>query len=125
VVTLENPSKLLKPGLSASADIIAAEKKGVLAVPISALVLRDRKAEGGAVTVSKKTGGEEEGVYAVNGDRVKFVPVKKGIMGEMMIEITDGLTEGQEIVAGPYDALRQLKDDTLIKSDIKKDDAKK
>jgi HlyD family secretion protein len=125
VVTLENPSKLLKPGLSASADIIAAEKKGVLAVPISALVLRDRQAEGGAVTVSKKTGGEEEGVYAVNGDRVKFVPVKKGIMGEMMIEITDGLTEGQEIVAGPYDALRQLKDDTLIKSDIKKDDAKK
>jgi HlyD family secretion protein len=124
-ITLENPSKLLKPGLSASADIICAQKKNVLAVPISALVLRDKKAEPGAPPVSKRTGSEEEGVYAVNGDRAKFLPVKKGIMGELMIEITEGLTEGQEIVAGPYDALRQLKDDTLIKPDIKKDDVKK
>jgi HlyD family secretion protein len=124
-ITLENPSKLLKPGLSASADIIAAQKKNVLAVPISALVLRDKKAEAGAAPAAKRTGSEEEGVYAVSGDRAKFVPVKKGIMGELMIEITDGLTEGQEIVAGPYDALRQLKDDTLIKPDVKKDDAKK
>jgi hypothetical protein len=46
-------------------------------------------------------------------------------MGELMIEITDGLTESQEIVAGPYDALRQLKDDTLLKPEIKKEDAKK
>lgn len=126
VVTLENPSKLLKPGLSASADIIAAEKKGVLAVPISALVLRDKKADGLAPTLaSKKSGSEEEGVFAVVGGRSKFLPVKKGIMGELMIEITAGLTEGQEIVAGPYDALRQLKDDTLLKSDVKKDDVKK
>ena len=125
-ITLENPSKLLKPGLSASADIIAGEKKNVLAVPISALVLRDRKAEAGAPAVAaKRTGSEEEGVYTVSGGRAKFIPVKKGILGELMIEITDGLAEGQEIVAGPYDALRQLKDDTLIKPDIKKDDAKK
>jgi HlyD family secretion protein len=125
-VTLENPSKLLKPGLSASADIISAEKKNVLAVPISALVLRDKKADASApVQVTKKTGNEEEGVFAVIAGRAKFVPVKKGIMGELMIEITEGLTEGQEIVAGPYDALRQLKDDTLLKPDVKKDDIKK
>jgi len=125
VVTLENPSKLLKPGLSASADIIAARKKGVLAVPISALVLRDRKTEAGAPPVSKKSGNEEEGVYVVSAGKAKFIPVKKGIMGELMIEITEGLTEGQEIVAGPYEALRQLKDDTAIKADPKKDAAKK
>ena len=125
-VTLENPSKLLKPGLSASADIISAEKKNVLAVPISALVLRDKKADASApVQVTKKTGNEEEGVFAVIAGRAKFVPVKKGIMGELMIEITEGLTEGQENVAGPYDALRQLKDDTLLKPDVKKDDIKK
>ena len=124
-ITLENPSKLLKPGLSASADIIAAEKKNVLAVPISALVLRDKKAEPGAAPAAKRTGNEEEGVYILNGDRAKFAPVKKGIMGELMIEITEGLAEGQEIVAGPYDALRQLNDDTLLKPDVKKDTAKK
>jgi HlyD family secretion protein len=64
-------------------------------------------------------------VFTVVGGRSKFLPVKKGIMGELMIEITAGLTEGQEIVAGPYDALRQLKDDTLLKSDVKKGDVKK
>ena len=57
--------------------------------------------------------------------KAKFIPVKKGIMGELMIEITEGLTEGQEIVAGPYEALRQLKDDAAVKADPKKDAAKK
>ena len=36
IITLENPPENLKPGLSASTDIITAEKKDVLAVPISA-----------------------------------------------------------------------------------------
>lgn len=114
VVTLENPPRELKPGLSASADIITAEKKDVLAVPISALVLREKDEEG------EKKKKEEEGVYLVTENRVKFQPVKKGILGEMMIEITEGLEEGQKIVVGPYNALRQLKDDTLIKSEEKK-----
>ena len=42
VITLDNPARKLKPGLSASADIIVAEKKQALAVPISSLVLRDK-----------------------------------------------------------------------------------
>jgi HlyD family secretion protein len=114
VVTLENPPRELKPGLSASADIITAEKKNALAVPISALVLREKDEEG------EKKKKEEEGVYLVTENRVKFQPVKKGILGEMMIEIAEGLEEGQKIVVGPYNALRQLKDDTLIKSEEKK-----
>ena len=46
VITLENPSQKLKPGLSASADIVTAEKKGVLAVPISSLVVREKPGGG-------------------------------------------------------------------------------
>ena len=38
----------------------------------------------------------------------------------MMIEITSGLDEEQEIVVGPYSALRQLKDEMLIKPEEKK-----
>ncbi len=38
----------------------------------------------------------------------------------MMIEITTGLEEGQDIVVGPYSALRLLKDDMLIKPEEKK-----
>ena len=55
----------------------------------------------------------------ISSSRVKFFPVEKGIMGEMMIEIISGLEEGQEIVVGPYSALRQLKDDMLIKQEEK------
>ena len=116
VVTLENPPANLKPGLSASADIIIAKKENVLAVPISALALRDKTEDN---QNSEKE--QEEGVYIVEESRVKFMPIKKGIMGELMIEITSGLEEGQDVVVGPYSALRLLKDDTLIKAEEKKE----
>ncbi|NIO48136.1 MAG: efflux RND transporter periplasmic adaptor subunit [Candidatus Aminicenantes bacterium] len=115
IITLENPPENLKPGLSATTDIITAEKTDVLAIPISALVLREKEDK-----EEEKKDEQEEGVYVVKDSRVKFFPVKKGIMGEMMIEITTGLEEGQDIVVGPYSALRQLKDDTLIKPEEKK-----
>jgi HlyD family secretion protein len=117
VVTLENPPPDLKPGLSASADIIIAKKEDVLAVPISALVLKEKS------TDNKNTEKEqEEGVYIVQENRVTFMPIEKGIMGEMMIEITSGLEEGQDVVVGPYSALRLLKDHTLIKVEEKKEE---
>jgi len=120
VVTLDDPSKQLKPGLSASADIITARKSNVIAVPISALVVREKKSEGEVKSKSDKD-NEEEGVYVVQNGRAKFVPVQKGIMGEMVIEVVGGLQEGQEIITGPYDALRGLKDDVLIKIEAKKE----
>ncbi len=119
IITLESPPENLKPGLSASADITTAEKKDVLAVPISALVLREKEEE-----EKKKNEEQEEGVYVVENSRVKFCPVEKGIMGEMMIEIISGLEEGKEIVVGPYSALRQLKDEMLIKVEEKKEEEK-
>jgi HlyD family secretion protein len=116
VITLDNPSEKLKPGLSASADIIVAEKKQALAVPISSLVLRDKP--GADPNAPAK---DEEGIYIVENGRVKFVAVGKGITGGMMIEITSGLAEGQEIVTGPYASLRELKDGILVKTEAKKD----
>ncbi|MDD8015776.1 MAG: efflux RND transporter periplasmic adaptor subunit, partial [Acidobacteriota bacterium] len=120
VVTLEDPPQKLKPGLSASADIVTAEKKDVLAVPIASLVLREKTGKDPAPTDPK----EEEGVYIVENSRVKFQPVTKGITGGMMIEVTAGLNESQEIVSGPYSALRELKDGILVKSEAKKDTKK-
>jgi HlyD family secretion protein len=112
VITLESPPETLKPGLSASADIITAQKNAVLAVPISALVLREKEGGNG-----KGKEEQEEGVFIVDEDRVKFQLVTKGIMGELMIEIVTGLEEGQQIVVGPYSVLRELKDGRLIKEE--------
>ena len=117
VVTLEDPPSDLKPGLSASADIIIAKKEDVLAVPISALVLKDKETDNENAETE-----QEEGVYIVQESRVNFVPTQKGIMGELMIEITSGLEEGQDVVVGPYSALRLLKENTLIKAEEKKDE---
>ncbi len=116
VTTLENPSKKLKPGLSASADIITSEKKGAIAVPIAALVIKEE--EGKSTSSAQKK--DVEGVYIVENGRAKFQPVTKGITGGMMIEITSGLSENQEIVTGPYSALRDLKDGVLVKPEEKK-----
>jgi HlyD family secretion protein len=114
VITLEEPPKSLKPGLSASADIIIAEREDVLTVPISALVLQEDEES------DSKDTKPAEGLYLVQPDnRVKFVPVEKGIMGELKIEITAGIEAEQTIVVGPYSALRQLKDDMLVKPEEK------
>jgi HlyD family secretion protein len=114
VVTLDDPPDSLRPGLSASADIITAEKKSVLAVPISALVLQEN--EDDASDRRGRSRSEVEGVFVVDGGRrVKFTPVVKGIAGDLMIEVVSGLAEGAEIVVGPYSALRRLEDGALVK----------
>jgi HlyD family secretion protein len=121
VVTLDKPPSSLKPGLSASADIITAKKTGVLAIPISALVLQEKKAQG----QGRAEKGEEEGVFIVNKEgRASFRPVRKGITGDLDIEIVSGLEEGQEVVVGPYNALRQLKEGTLIRRETPKAETK-
>jgi HlyD family secretion protein len=55
-------------------------------------------------------------VFAVAGDHVNAVPVKIGICDDNYWEITDGLTNGQEIVSGGYRAIsRDLDDGKKIK----------
>ena len=60
------------------------------------------------VDVGKK---DVEGVFVVGPDnKVTFRPVKVGIAGEKDFEVLDGLKEGERIVAGTYQAIRDLKD---------------
>ena len=54
-------------------------------------------------------------VFVVNGDQVKAAPVKIGICDDLYWEITDGLTNDQEIVSGGYRAIgRDLQDGAKI-----------
>jgi len=78
-------------------------------VPIQALVTREKPAAKDAPAVNP---GDkiEEGVYLLEGGAVRFVPVKTGLTGSLEIEVKEGLTAGQEIVIGPFRALRELKD---------------
>src|ERR1700761_6742836 len=135
VVTLENPPDNLRPGLSTTAKIKTAEKKGVVAIPIQALAVRSRKDLEEAAKNNKKDSGnvtlaapaptaqgdpkkdEVQGVFVVNGKKALFRPVETGISGVTDIEITKGLQAGDEIVVGSYKALRTLKPEASVKVD--------
>jgi len=57
-----------------------------------------------------------EVVFAVEGDRIKMLPVKRGISDDAYVEITEGVSEGQEVVSGGYKAInRELEDGKRIK----------
>jgi HlyD family secretion protein len=127
VVTLDNPTSELRPGLSTTAKITTAHKSSVLALPIQALTMHnpdDDKAKGGVQAAAAAKSASVQGVYVIDKDkgklRAKFVPVTTGITGATDIEVLSGLTEGQEIVIGPYKTLRALKSNALVKRDTAK-----
>ncbi len=113
-IQLENPPAGVRPGFSASADIVTGTRDKVLAIPIQSLVVREKK-EG-------KKSKDEEGVYVHKDGKANFVPVTVGLAGESNIEITKGLTGSEEIVTGPFRALRELKDGTKVRKEEKKEE---
>ena len=75
------------------------------------------KAAGKTASASKSNEATKptDVVFAVAGDRVKAVAVKIGICDDNYWEITDGLTNDQEIVSGGYRAIgRDLQDGSKI-----------
>jgi HlyD family secretion protein len=132
VVTLDSPDASLRPGLSTTAKITTAHKASVLSLPIQALTMHnpdDDKAPGsGSVQAASSSPSKTQsiqGVFVIDKDksgklRAKFVPVTTGITGATDIEVTSGLTEGQEIVTGPFKTLRALKNNALVKRDTVK-----
>jgi len=131
VVTIDQPSDDLRPGLSTTAKITTAHKNSILSLPIQALTMHTPEIpnNGGVQAASTKAPAanekEQQGVYVVSKDprgklRVHFVPVTAGITGATDIEVLSGLKEGDEIVTGPYKTLRGLKENTLIKRDTEK-----
>jgi HlyD family secretion protein len=106
-VKLLQPPRGIRPGFSVSADIVTGSKKNVPAVPLAAVVVRDSpKAERTAAGRLKT----EDGVYTLKDGKATFVPIKTGLAGELMVEVLEGLKPGQEIVTGPFKALRSIKD---------------
>lgn len=136
-ITIKDPPPNLRPGLNATADITTEKRAKVIAVPVQAVVVREVNKEGKVVDpdamasagaeregntvaqAAREKGVEKDGVFLVSGDKAVFKPVKTGIMGESDIEITEGITEGQEIVTGSYRVLRNLKDEARIKVETK------
>ncbi|MCL4837148.1 MAG: efflux RND transporter periplasmic adaptor subunit [Thermoanaerobaculia bacterium] len=103
VVRLDAPEPTLRPGLTCDVRILAEEVRDVVTVPLQAVVLR--RAEGG---------GERQGVFLAEGGRARFAPVETGVIGGLDVEVR-GLPAGAEVVAGPFQALRDLADGAAIR----------
>jgi HlyD family secretion protein len=133
VIRLDDPPEGLRTDLSATADIITEVRDSVLSIPIIALTLRKPKpaeaeetsGDTGAEEIELLEEGEEpeevEGVFVVGEDNtVTFRPVVVGIAGREHFEVIEGLEGGEVIVAGSYQAIRQLEDGDVVKPTKKK-----
>ncbi|HUJ10889.1 MAG TPA: efflux RND transporter periplasmic adaptor subunit [Verrucomicrobiae bacterium] len=135
-----NEKEAFRPGMSVSADIETRYRTNAIAVPLASVTTRapktpDKKNAAkdstkktnvmvaanstNAVSSDKKpkeTAKPVEVVFVVEKDRAKMVPVKIGISDNDYWEITDGLTEGMEVVSGGYKAIsRDLEDGKKIR----------
>ncbi len=116
----------LRPGMSATVDIITDTHEDVLYIPIQALTARryedlavSNRQEGESDLSRGATEDEEYVVvvFVVTDDRrVELREVESGISGTTYIEIRSGLREGERVVTGPFRLLsRTLKDGDRVK----------
>ncbi len=122
-VQLDNPSSDIRPGFSCSGDVITATAADVIAIPIQALVLREKEVElaEGEKRDPLARPEEEEGVYVYDetSQTVAFTIVETGITGNLSIEIKNGIEAGKHIVTGPFRVLREIKDGDKVATEKK------
>ncbi len=141
-----------RPGFTCSAEITTATRTQALSVPIQAMAVRDlvydkqgnivrppkddkkKRASTPEPTVSAaelepgQTRKETEGVFVLRDGAAVFIPVKTGIAGDKYFEVLSGLKAGDEVITGPFNSVRNLKDGDQAKTepkDKKKDTTKK
>ena len=112
-ISILTPPKTLRPGMTASANITTKVNDSALSVPLQAVAARSvdqlamkgekRKDAEGRYKADKD--GFVEVVFCVEKGKAVAKQVKTGIQGEDLIEVTDGLKEGDEIVTGSYRAI--------------------
>src|SRR6266516_4643453 len=118
-VTLDKPPADIRPDLSATARIVTDTRRQALSIPIIALTVRGHKPVSTETrpvdTTAARKKKEAEGVFVVDKGVATFRPVKVGVAGDEYFEVLDGLRQGETIVAGPYQAIRDLKDGARVR----------
>jgi len=120
-VTQTRSTSDLRPGMTASCDIVTETRDSTLAVPIQSVTVRtteqlQKKSEGkknGEAIADESTkspftpdkDGFVEIVFIAKNGKVEARQVKTGIQSSSHIEILEGLSEGDEVVTGSYRAI--------------------
>ncbi|WP_299223919.1 efflux RND transporter periplasmic adaptor subunit [uncultured Psychroserpens sp.] len=125
-----------RPGMTATVDIITDTRDKTIAVPISSIVIKTdtsstKKSYKDRVSEEIKPENEEkfECVFVANNGKAKLRVVETGIQDDTNIEIVSGLSEGDEIITGPYNLVSKklnpgddIEPKNNAKNDIKKED---
>ncbi len=122
-ISIITPGKELRPGMTASSDIVTDIRENALGIPIQCVTVRTQEQlkkkgskPGDSVAIADSSSEEgyipdKEGfvevVFVVEDDLAKAIQVKTGIQSETHIEIVEGLSEGDEIVTGNFRAISQ------------------
>ena len=138
VVTIEGEIPEVRPGFTCTADITTATRKGVVAIPIQATTVRElvfdekgnvvkppetdkkKPQRPGAAAAAEElkpgqTKKETEGVFVIKSGKAAFVPVKTGIAGEKFLEVLTGVKDADEVIVGPFNSVRDMKDGDAVK----------
>ncbi len=112
-ITITNPPPTLRPGMTATADVFTKTNETALSVPIQSVAVRtvdqlttkgqEREDAEKVFTVDKD--GFVEIVFCIENGKAVAKQVKTGIQSDDLIEITEGLNEGEEVVSGSYRAI--------------------
>jgi len=110
----------LRPGMSARAVVLTNEAKGVLRVPLQAVLER----EGTLEEAQKKGLLSPEGrniAFVVKEGRAAERTVRTGIANTQFLEVKDGLQEGEKVLTGPVRKLKEMKEKATVKLRAKSD----
>jgi HlyD family secretion protein len=112
-ILFDDPDEDLRADMSVRAEIRTDRHEDTLVVPIQAVIERRPDRDGEART----EGGEEEEAKAVfvieNGKAVQR-RVETGLSDETHVELASGVKAGEQVVTGPYRALRDLKNGDAV-----------
>lgn len=112
-ITIADPPRALRPGMTASAEVITKTEDSTLSVPIQSvavrtvdqLVMKGEKRKDAAARYTPDKDGFVEIVFCVEAGKAIARQVKTSIQSEDLIQILDGIKEGDEIVTGTYRAI--------------------
>lgn len=135
LVSETNPAPF-RPGMSASVDIQTKRVTNVISIPIMAVTTRNADStkvkkmddeddydtkvtneESEKAKEKEKTTDElKEYVFVIKDGKADMLTVKTGIQDNDYIEIVSGVSDGQEVITGPYGAVaRTLRKGTKVK----------
>jgi HlyD family secretion protein len=121
-ILIEDTISELKPGMTATSEIITAQLEDIVMIPIQSVVIRpfdqlSEEFQNGSTDIGLKGKDQTEAVFVVRNGIASLVPVITGIAGEEYIQIRSGLKPGQQVITGPFNSLRELRNGERVKSE--------